>query len=63
MHIVKKIKTNRAALQNKVARGTCVEAQGHAKGASIGQYVRDLELIAKACDPGEWQNTVMYPPL
>ncbi len=26
-------------------------AYGHAEGASIGQYVRDLELIAKASDP------------
>jgi len=38
-------------------------AYGHAEGASIGQYVRDLELIAKASDPGEWQNTVLYLPL
>ena len=36
---------------------------GHAEGASIGQYVRDLELIAKASEPSEWQNTVMYIPL
>ncbi len=26
---------------------------GHAEGASLGQYVRDLELIAKACEPSE----------
>lgn len=38
-------------------------AYGHAEGASIGQYVRDLELIAKASDPVEWKNTVMYLPL
>ncbi|MEI7938301.1 MAG: DUF5615 family PIN-like protein [Verrucomicrobiota bacterium] len=38
-------------------------AYGHAEGASIGQYVRDLELIAKASDPDEWQNTVLYLPL
>jgi len=38
-------------------------AYGHAEGASIGQYVRDLELIAKASESGEWQNAVMYLPL
>src|SRR5712691_5883047 len=35
-------------------------AYGHAEGASIGQYVRDLELIAKASEPDDWQNMVMY---
>ncbi len=38
-------------------------AFGPAEGASIGQYVRNLELIAKASDPGEWLNTVMFLPL
>jgi hypothetical protein len=38
-------------------------AFGPAEGASIGQYVRDLEIIAKASDPGEWLNTVMFLPL
>ena len=36
---------------------------GHAEGASIGQYVRDLELIAKASEPDEWINMVAYLPL
>jgi hypothetical protein len=36
---------------------------GPAEGASIGQYVRDLELIAKASDSADWQNTVAYLPL
>jgi len=36
---------------------------GHAEGASIGQYVRDLELIAKASGQAEWKNAVMYLPL
>jgi hypothetical protein len=26
---------------------------GHAEGASIGHYVKDLDLIAKACEPEE----------
>ncbi len=36
---------------------------GHAEGASIGQYVRDLELIAKAANPDELANTVLHLPL
>ena len=36
---------------------------GPAEGASIGQYVRELELIANASEPAEWENTVAYLPL
>lgn len=36
---------------------------GPAEGASIGHYVRDLELIGKASDSAEWRNTVGYLPL
>jgi hypothetical protein len=36
---------------------------GPAEGVSIGQYVRDLELIAKASEPSEWRNVVDYLPL
>lgn len=36
---------------------------GHAEGASIGHYVQDLELIAKACEPGELANTILHLPL
>src|SRR2546422_7205312 len=28
---------------------------GHATGTSVGHYVRDLELIAKASEPEEWR--------
>ncbi len=38
-------------------------AYGHPEGASIGQYVKDLELIAKASEPGEWVNVVVHVPL
>ena len=38
-------------------------AFGPAEGASIGQYIRDLELLAKASEPSEWLNTVVYLPL
>jgi hypothetical protein len=36
---------------------------GPAEGASIGQSVRDLELIAKASEPTDWENCVEYLPL
>jgi hypothetical protein len=35
---------------------------GHQLGGTIGEYVRDLELIAQASEPGEWLNTVEYLP-
>jgi hypothetical protein len=35
---------------------------GHQLGGTIGQYVRDLELIAKASDPQEWQNVIEHLP-
>ena len=38
-------------------------AYGHVEGASIGQYVKDLELIAKASEPEEWLNTIVFLPL
>ena len=36
---------------------------GRQLGASIGDFVRDLELIGLACDPGELRNQVLYLPL
>jgi len=35
---------------------------GHQLGGTIGQFVRDLELIAKASEPDEWMNIVEYIP-
>jgi hypothetical protein len=35
---------------------------GHQLGGTIGQFVKDLELIAKASEPGEWLNTIEYLP-
>jgi hypothetical protein len=32
-------------------------------GISIGQAVRDLELIAKVLDPADMQNRIEYLPL
>jgi hypothetical protein len=36
---------------------------GHQMGGSIGQFVRDLELIAKASTEDEWVNAIEYLPL
>ena len=33
---------------------------GHQIHGSIGQYVKDLELIAKASESAEWENVVDY---
>jgi hypothetical protein len=35
---------------------------GHQLGGTIGQYVTDLELIAQASEPEDWQNAVEYIP-
>lgn len=35
---------------------------GNQLGVTIGAYVRDLELIAKATDPAEWVNVVQHLP-
>ena len=35
---------------------------GHQLGGTIGQFVRDLELIATASEPEEWTNTIEYVP-
>jgi len=31
---------------------------GHQLHGAIGQYVKDLELIAQASEPDEWRNTI-----
>jgi Domain of unknown function (DUF5615) len=35
---------------------------GHQLGGTIGQYVKDLELIAQASEPNEWLNIVEHLP-
>ena|ERR1700730_15566919 len=35
---------------------------GHQLGETIGQFVGDLELIAKASEAGEWVSVVEYLP-
>ncbi len=35
---------------------------GHQLGGTIGQFVKDLELIAKVSDPEEWKNSIEYLP-
>jgi Domain of unknown function (DUF5615) len=36
---------------------------GHQLGGTIGQFVQDLELIAQASEPEDWQNMVEDIPL
>ena len=36
---------------------------GHQLHGSIGQYIRDLELIAKASEPADWVGQVEQLPL
>lgn len=35
---------------------------GHQLGGTIGEFVKDLELIALGSEPDEWLNTVEYLP-
>jgi len=35
---------------------------GHQLGGTIGQFVKDLEVIALASDSDEWRNAVEYIP-
>ncbi|MCD8488970.1 MAG: DUF5615 family PIN-like protein [Desertifilum sp.] len=35
---------------------------GHQLGGTIGQFVKDLELIAQASEPNEWMNAIEYIP-
>ena len=35
----------------------------HQLGITIGQCIADLELIARATDPEEWTNAVVFLPL
>ncbi|MFM7371229.1 MAG: DUF5615 family PIN-like protein, partial [Sphaerospermopsis kisseleviana] len=35
---------------------------GHQLGGTIGQFVKDLEFIAKASEIDEWMNVVEYIP-
>jgi len=36
---------------------------GHQRYVSFGQLIQDLEIIAKATDPGYWQNRIEQLPL
>ena len=36
---------------------------GHQSTALVGKYVKDLELIAKATDPHDWENIVEHLPI
>jgi len=36
---------------------------GHQSTALVGKYVQDLELVAKATDPNDWQSVVGRLPM
>ena len=36
---------------------------GHQMGGTIGEFVKDLELIARASDMDDWRDTIQYVPL
>jgi len=35
----------------------------HQRGTTVGRIVADLEIIAKATEPSEWQGRVLHLPL
>lgn len=35
---------------------------GNQLGVTVGTYVKDLELIAKATDPADWVNVIQHLP-
>jgi hypothetical protein len=35
---------------------------GHQRGATIGKYVSDLELVAKATEPADWVGVIEHLP-
>jgi hypothetical protein len=47
----------------RLGRPFCGLIFAHPMQVSIGQCVRDLELIAKATDPGDWTSAVIRLPL
>jgi hypothetical protein len=44
-------------------RDFCGLIFGHPMQVSIGQFVRDLEIVAKATDPQDWISTILRLPL
>jgi len=54
----------RAMAEDWVRQGRpfCGLVFGRQMGGSIGQFVRDLELIAQASESGEWDNRVEFIP-
>ncbi len=52
-----------AAKRQKSGRAFCGVIYAHPLRISIGKCVEDLELIAKACDPEDLLNQVVFLPL
>ena len=53
----------RAEEWQRIARPFAGLVFGHQLHGSIGQYIRDLELIAKATEPADWSGQVEQLPL
>lgn len=43
-------------------RAFCGLVFGHQRGATIGKYVGDLEIVARATDPGDWVGVIEHIP-
>lgn len=37
-------------------------AFGHQRGATLGKYISDLELLAQATEPGDWVGVIQHLP-
>jgi hypothetical protein len=55
----------RAMAENRQQQGRpfCGLIFGHPMRMSIGQFVKELEVIAKATDPHDWVNSIERLPL
>jgi uncharacterized protein with PIN domain len=52
-----------AAMRQRTGVGFGGVIYAHQLGATIGQCIRDLEMLAKTSDASEWANRVAYLPL
>jgi hypothetical protein len=52
-----------ATMRQRAGRPFAGVAYAHQLRVNVGRCIADLELIAKATDPGDWRNRVEYLPL
>lgn len=53
----------KASRRQRSGESFCGVVYGHQLRVSIGECVADLELLAKACEPEEFENQVQYLPI